>query len=575
MKSIFKHISPCLVAVALVAAGCSDSMDTTPKGSHVLGSTIASDPSSVSGLVNGMYADMIEAEAITSWAGATRHYDFGYASTMLMMDNDGQDEVSRNTGYNWYRNNLRYTDRTATSEITYFLWNQMYKLIGQANSVLSYTENPATDEARGYHGQGLAMRAFAYLNLAQMYQFTYKGHETAPCVPIVTETMTAEEKANNPRATVQAVYDRILADLDSAIVDLDGATTTGKGQIGQAAAYGLRARANLIMQNWKAAAADAESAISVSNAEPLSLDEAAKPGFNDISAHNWIWGMDINETSDVVQTGILNFPSMMSSFTGNGYSPNYAPKLINSKLYNEIDTTDVRRGWWLDGNGNTPIVPAGYMYKEAGADGSVTVYCLTTENDSNTAFANWQPYINVKFCSYQNKYGNETNACDVPLMRVEEMYLIKAEAKAMSGDVEGGKKVLVDFVRAYRDPKYTCKATTAEGVQEAVWFQRRVELWGEGFSFFDLMRLKKPVDRRGANYESSVTYYIPAESQIMLYIIPEAEVNNNRGIKAEDNNPVAAIPKPVKVGDNTASSARKFNVNGLQTHAVSGVARMK
>ena len=544
MKKTYKFIYSAAVvaALALTASSCTESMDTEPQGSTLTKEELERNASSLDGLVKGMYSNMIEAEAITSWVGATRHYDFGYASTMMMMDNAGQDEVSPNTGYNWYRNNLRFNDRTDKSDITYFLWNQQYKNISQANAIISATESSYKDNsaAAAARGKALAMRAFCYLNLAQMYQFTYKGHEDALCVPIVKETTTAEQASDNPRATVKDVYDFIMDDLNNAVTLLNGASRSGKADIDQQVAYGLRARTELVMQNWKAAADDAAKA--AEGYTPLSREDAAQPGFNDISASNWIWGMDVNETSDIVQTGILNFPSMMSSFTGNGYSPSYAYRAINSKLWNEIPSTDVRKGWWLDSKFNSPIVNPDYLINT----GKQVYVFSSTSKDDDHLFALWKvPYLNVKFGAYQNKYGNETNACDVPLMRVEEMILIQAEAKAMSGDVAGGKKILEDFVRTYRDPDYTCNATTAEGVQEAVWFQRRVELWGEGFSYFDIMRLKKPIDRRGANYEASVTYNIPAESKIMLWIIPEDEVNNNKALQGK-NNEIVAVPTPAK-----------------------------
>lgn len=544
MKKTYKFIYSAAVvaALALTASSCTESMDTEPQGSTLTKEELERNASSLDGLVKGMYSNMIQAEAITSWVGATRHYDFGYASTMMMMDNAGQDEVSPNTGYNWYRNNLRFNDRTDKSDITYFLWNQQYKNISQANAIISATESSYKDNsaAAAARGKALAMRAFCYLNLAQMYQFTYKGHEDALCVPIVKETTTAEQASDNPRATVKDVYDFIMDDLNNAVTLLNGASRSGKADIDQQVAYGLRARTELVMQNWKAAADDAAKA--AEGYTPLSREDAAQPGFNDISASNWIWGMDVNETSDIVQTGILNFPSMMSSFTGNGYSPSYAYRAINSKLWNEIPSTDVRKGWWLDSKFNSPIVNPDYLINT----GKQVYVFSSTSKDDDHLFALWKvPYLNVKFGAYQNKYGNETNACDVPLMRVEEMILIQAEATAMSGDVAGGKKILEDFVRTYRDPDYTCNATTAEGVQDAVWFQRRVELWGEGFSYFDIMRLKKPIDRRGANYEASVTYNIPAESKIMLWIIPEDEVNNNKALQGK-NNEIVAVPTPAK-----------------------------
>jgi hypothetical protein len=544
MKKTFKYIYSAAVvaALALTASSCTDSMDTEPQGSTVTKEKMDQNASSLNGLVNGMYSNMIEAEAITSWAGSTYHFDFGYASTMMMMDNAGEDEVSPNTSYNWYHNILSFSDRTDKSAITYFLWNQQYKNIKQANSILSATTNTYKDNsvAAAARGKALAMRAFCYLNLAQMYQFTYKGHEDALCVPIVKETTTEEQASDNPRASVKDVYDFIMDDLNNSVTLLDGVSRSGKADIDQQVAYGLRARAELIMQNWKAAAEDAVKA--AEGYTPLSRTDAAQPGFNDISASNWIWGMDVNETSDIVKTGILNFPSMICSFTGNGYSPYYSYRAINSKLWNEIPSTDVRKGWWLDSKFNSPDVDPNYVINT----GKQVYVFSSTSKDDDHLFTIWRvPYLNVKFGAYQNKYGNETNACDVPLMRVEEMILIQAEATAMSGDVAGGKKILEDFVRNYRDPSYTCNATTAEGVQDAVWFQRRVELWGEGFSYFDLMRLKKPIDRRGANYEASVTYNIPAESKIMLWIIPEDEVNNNKALQGK-NNEIVAVPTSAK-----------------------------
>lgn len=41
-----------------------------------------------------------------------------------------------------------------------------------------------------------------------------------------------------------------------------------------------------------------------------------------------------------------------------------------------------------------------------------------------------------------DEWGSNNNATDVILMRVEEMYLIKAEAQAMNNDVSGGVNTL-------------------------------------------------------------------------------------------------------------------------------------
>lgn len=547
MKMNNRYFVALLGSAMLLTTSCSD-LDTNPSGSTMsdgqLNEVLAQDPSKLKSEVSGMYANMIEYGAITQWygTGQPRHYDFGYASTMMMMDASGQDEPSQVSGYNWYNKPLRFVDRTANSETTYFIWNQCYKNIKVANDVLKSVDlENLSDVAKSYVGQAYAMRAFEYFTLIQIYQFSYKGHEDAAGVPIVTEKTAEAEANNNPRAAVKDVYKQIMDDLNTAIDYLTD-SRSAKSEINRQVAYGLRARVNLVMQNWSDAAADAKKA--AEGYTPLSKDAAAAPGFNDVSASNWIWGNIVDESNDIVQSGILNFPSMMCSFTGNGYSPTYACRMINSKLWKEIPSTDVRKGWWIDENLNSPIVNPKYVVhqEDEDEDGNVVKYLAVYNQTGDEVADITEPYTNVKFGAYKNQYGNELNACDIPLMRVEEMILIQAEATAMGGNVEEGKRILENFVRTYRDPSYTCNASTAEGVQDAVWFQRRVELWGEGFSFTDLLRLKKPLDRTGANYEVSVRFKLPAESPIFLYLIPEDEENHNEALVG-NNNPVVAVPK--------------------------------
>ena len=547
MKMNNRYFVALLGSAMLLTTSCSD-LDTNPSGSTMgdgqLNEVLAQDPSKLKSEVSGMYANMIEYGAITQWygTGQPRHYDFGYASTMMMMDASGQDEPSQVSGYNWYNKPLRFVDRTANSETTYFIWNQCYKNIKVANDVLKSVDlENLSDVAKSYVGQAYAMRAFEYFTLIQIYQFSYKGHEDAAGVPIVTEKTAEAEANNNPRAAVKDVYKQIMDDLNTAIDYLTD-SRSAKSEINRQVAYGLRARVNLVMQNWADAAADAQKA--AEGYTPLSKDAAAAPGFNDVSASNWIWGNIVDESNNIVQSGILNFPSMMCSFTGNGYSPTYACRMINSKLWIEIPSTDVRKGWWIDENLNSPIVDPKYVVHQEDKDekGNVVKYLAVYNQTGDEVADITEPYTNVKFGAYKNQYGNELNACDIPLMRVEEMILIQAEATAMGGNVEEGKRILENFVRTYRDPSYTCNATTAEGVQDAVWFQRRVELWGEGFSFTDLLRLKKPLDRTGANYEVSVRFKLPAESPIFLYLIPEDEENHNEALVG-NNNPVVAVPK--------------------------------
>ena len=126
-----------------------------------------------------------------------------------------------------------------------------------------------------------------------------------------------------------------------------------------------------------------------------------------------------------------------------------------------------------------------------------------------------------------------------------------AEAQAMAGDPAAGAATLQNFVSTYRDPAYVCTATTKEQVQNQVWMQRRIELWGEGFSYFDIMRLKKGVDRRGAGFEEAFTFNIPAGDAALIYRIPQREMEGNPALSDDSSDPLARnndkaeMPQPV------------------------------
>ena len=64
---------------------------------------------------------------------------------------------------------------------------------------------------------------------------------------------------------------------------------------------------------------------------------------------------------------------------------------------------------------------------------------------------------------------------------------LQAEAMAMGGNLGGGKSLLENWVKTYRDPSYSCAATTPEAFQSEIWWQRRVELWGEGHAYTCLL----------------------------------------------------------------------------------------
>ena len=258
-----KTISRILVLVfgVLFFAGCTD-LNTFPEGGTKTESqkqaAINNNPELLAADVSAIYATMIELFAGLGEANEY-HSDFGYASLAIIMDANGQDVTCPSSGYNWFSRSFSYADRVYTSAECLMTWKVYYKIIRAANAVLGVAPADAEDDIlKAYRGQALAARAFAYLNMAQLYQFKYKGNENKPCVPIVSENMTSEQQMKNPRATVQEVYDSIMSDLNEAVTLLNNYKRSEKSMIDQAVAYGLRARANLVQENWAEAAADAQ-----------------------------------------------------------------------------------------------------------------------------------------------------------------------------------------------------------------------------------------------------------------------------------------------------------------------------
>lgn len=525
-----------LVALlALFSVSCAD-LNLNPESEIVTESQ--KDPSMIASDVNALNATLIYCGSDISG----HHADFGYPAVCITYDVNGADMAIPISGYNHFRNSSNFTARVNSSFHTELIWNTYYKYITTANSVISavpeIADNDNSTQAKDlrlYLGTAYAARAFAYLNLAQTFQFNYVGNEDKPCVPIVTEETTDEEQANNPRKSVREVYTLVLDDLEAAIDLLsDASKRPNKGYISLGVAYGIRARAHLAMGLYAEAADDAGDAITAARNEGINFltrEDVEVPGFNDAGVKSCMWAALVSLTSRCVTTGIINWPSMLCSFDAGGYTGVGAFRTLNAPMYNLIQSGDVRKGWWVNEKGKSPL-SNNIMYK-----GKPIGEAL-----------NFTPYTNVKFHAYNNEPGSQ-NASDWIMMRLEEMVLIQAEGLAMSGNLVGGKQVLSNWVSQYRQPGYSSTASSPEEFQDEVWFQRRIELWGEGFSWFDIMRLKKNVvrvannDRDNTSWLSTMQFNVAANDPIMLWRIPQDEITANAGISESDNNENTPVPQ--------------------------------
>ncbi len=382
-------------------------------------------------------------------------------------------------------------------------------------------------------------------------------------VPIVTEKTTSKEASNNKRATVDEVYDLILSDLKQAETYLTGYQRTDKVQPNLAVVYGLYARAYTNLASrvatsatykeeatyWSNAKSYAEKAISESGCTPLTEDQWTDPvnGFNNRdSQSSWMLATSISEGNKTAATG-GSFVFAMTFGTETNFSA-YGWRVgrsLDRKWYEKLSDKDFRKKSWLapnffyestnqkegqpylierDANGNflnnkwckdgdnLNTDQADWSNDYSGFGASKYIYRLnssasnirSTINKSN-GFQSWPwLYVNLKFRPHLGNYNTYEvgGATDFPVMRVEEMYFLKAEATLHTSGVADANKALEDIVKT-RNPNYTCNATNAADFLTEYVFQKGVEFWGEGINYFDAKRLEVGLHRayKGSNCE--------------------------------------------------------------------------
>ncbi|TPG38122.1 RagB/SusD family nutrient uptake outer membrane protein [Flavobacterium pectinovorum] len=428
----------------------------------------------------------------------TNQNESGLGGLMQQTDIVGEDVVFPVTN-GWFLLVYNWSGLSSeNSQDIRFPYRTYYRIIRNANTIIN-----ATDVAIGsvadkniVKGQALLYRAFCHFQLVQLYGKRYVNGETnsQPGVPII---LTVGNE-NLPRATVEEVYAQINKDLEEADILLVGYSKPNNSHLNLKVAQGLKARVALTQGDWAVAADYANKARS--GMTLMSVTEYGE-GFNDYNNKEWMWGSHINE----VQTQYFgNFGAYMSrNFSSTVIRS--CPKAINSKLYNLIPSTDVRST----------------LFSKDGKHPGL---------DLGSAFAKF-PYTSQKFLSV----STGDSRCDVPYMRAAEMYLIEAEAKARLGHADAAK-ILFDFEKA-RDPDYVLSINTGQALVDEILMQRRIELWGEGFRFFDLKRTNASLDRTGANHDSGITngiMIVPPTDKRWQWLIPKAEINANPLVKQNE-----------------------------------------
>jgi len=515
-----------LFSLTLVNTGCMEEVQPT---TVAIDEQISRSSSAAEALVMAMPAYLSDVWATDS------HCYFGYPAEMIIRDMlTGDIYHVGETGYShfisWQRNLAMGSDYMKQQ----FHWNYYYGFVKAANNVIdAIKEDGASPAVLGLLGTGYAYRALLYLDLARMYEFLpndiYSSTNEAGTnilnltVPIVTDQTTEAEARNNPRASRQDMAAFILADLDKAeslIGNLE--STAGNTLPDLACVYGLKARLYMWLEDYASAQKYARMAIDNASVAPITQAAALNTSTGYNQAADFMWAGQQTSESYSVSTGIINWTSWVSNQTTFGYTGASTSlySVIDRRLYERISDTDWRKLEF--------VAPAG-----SALDGK-NIFINATDQE------NIPEYGAIKF---RPNAGNEEDysigaASAYPVMRVEEMYFIEAEAAAHQNPGQG-KSLVEKFMREFRDPNYTCNVSDKDEVVEEIVFQKRIELWGEGQTFYDIKRLNYSVVRgyTGTNCQDArCRLNTNGRPAWMNIVVVRTEENNNAAL-INYNNP--------------------------------------
>ena len=488
--------------------------------------------------------------------GSTNHYanDFGYASLYLRRDVTGNDIVTFGGDHNWFMSwyEGHYTLGAGYLNAQY-PWTYYYGQIKSCNIVLSLAGEEPTEEQKAGAGIALTMRSLYYLELAQMFaQKTYGVDKNSPTVPILTENTDLSQASNNPRATNEDMYAFIISSLDRAEEYLADYVRPNKYTPDLSVVYGLKARAYLLMCDW--ANAEKYAKLAAEGYEVLTADQYTdrNNGFNNANwGNSWMMAIEVKPTDpcQTVNDGdnswgtwmICEFPS---DGAGLGYYNAYgACNIIDRHLYETVPATDCRKKCYLD-------FAIDEMQTEEEVLAALAEYSDVPEYLYGTGLANEQfGGLSLKF---RSKGGNHDDpqyvgwCVDIPVMRVEEMKLIEAEAAGMQD--EGRGKALLEAFAKTRDPEFVYGQhneayynTKTSAFQNEIWWQRRIEFWAEGLAMFDVKRLEKGIIRSypGSNHIDGYRWNMETYPNWMNFCIVQTETNYNLAV---ENNPAPNPP---------------------------------
>jgi len=398
----------------------------------------------------------------------------------------------------------------------YYPWYYYYMLIGNANAVIAYIDDAegTTADKEFIKAQALTFRAYSFFMLSQIYCNRWSDADGASDGLVLRTDLSTGDMA---LSTLTEVYAQVYSDLDEAI-DLytsSGNTRSTNYDPDINVAYAIYARAALTREDYSTAK---DMAVKARDGYPLMSVSDYEAGFY-TPTQEWIW------SSYGASDETLYYYSYFAYIAYNSNASNVRnyPKCISKELYEKIPETDIRRELFLD--------PTGYSYTassgQAGSELKEVAFAAHPDLYSTAkAFA----YMQFKIAAEDLPGVGQLNH-----FRSSEMYLIEAEADYFLNSETGAQTLLDELIAgSERDPSYVCTATGTDLLDE-IKLYRAIELWGEGFDWFDLKRWGDSIERKspteGGNFLSVLAVsYGPDEKNDWTWLIPEKETDYNSAL---------------------------------------------
>ena len=526
-----------------------------PQGGSVSEKQVVNAPNAYQNFVNALTSN-VSGKFVFSGSDYQQPNDFGYTALYLRRDVMGNDIVAK--GNNWFSTSYQCGAGLAPIYLYgQYQWTFYYVQIKACNTVIQLAgENPNEELAPGA-GIARTMRALYYLELAQSFApKPYAVDPESPTVPLVSDAIDLNSATENPRAPYSKMMAFILEDLDKAETLLAKYQRPDKYHPDQSVVYGLKARAYLLMEDW--ANAEKYAKLAQNGYTMMTGDEYTdrNKGFNDCTSNNaWMLACTFKSDDPCITFNdgdsswgtwmICEFPGGPS---GLGYYNAYGPScnLIDRHLYETVPATDVRKKCYTDFalDDLDPVADKAQIVEALKAYSDVPEYVYLTGKCQETFGG-----LPLKFRSANgNHENNQVGYCvDVPMMRVEEMMLIEAEAAGMQQESRG-IQLLTDFAKK-RDPNFVYgkhneayNNTSTPAFRNEIWWQRRIEFWGEGLAMFDVKRLQKGIIRSypGSNHIDGYRWNTTTTPDWMNFCIVQTEGNYNHALV---NNPTPVAPE--------------------------------